>query len=65
MTQKPHRIKKNFQVDDTTAWWGQSHETSLLQVWEANRRFMELTNNDAQAARTLTLAWATLETRGC
>jgi hypothetical protein len=59
----PHRVKRYPDVDSTTATWISGNETSLLLVWEAHRRFMELTNNDAQAARTMTLAWAMFETK--
>ena len=60
---QPIRVKKYAEAYTTTATWTQSNEGSLLMVLEANRRFMELTNNDAQAARTMTLAWAMFETK--
>lgn len=60
---QPIRVKKYPDVDTTATVWTANNESSLLMVWEAHRRFMELTKNDAQAARTMTLAWAMFETK--
>jgi hypothetical protein len=60
---QPNRVKINPLAVDVVTTWGTAHETSLQLVLEAQRRFTQITN-DSRTAAALTLAWASLESRG-
>jgi hypothetical protein len=51
------RIHTQARVREKQATWGAGAEDSFLLVVEAQRRFLEITQDQRQA-NTLTLAWA-------
>lgn len=59
---KRSQIKINPRAKDVEVTWGSSHEASFNLVLEAQRRFLEITN-DSRTSAALTLAWASLESR--
>lgn len=56
------RIDVSRLADDSRAHWSGSHESDLLLVAEAHRRFVEITRDPRQAC-VLAMAWASLVAR--